>query len=173
MIMPPIAIVSPSSTVTCVLTLRCEKDGELMPLPALPEAASGLGIGAVTSWLITIVTTPLGLTRARIVRPIPVLVFEIELVKRELPFCCTLEVAIELTVGTESPTVIEAGMLSVAIKLGADSTFVLLVLSLAWSSASNCLLCPTRVPAVRAIPPAPRDPSNCCAGTVAFVAPRF
>ncbi len=37
--MPPIATVSPSSTVTCVLTLRCEKDGESMLLPRSLTAA--------------------------------------------------------------------------------------------------------------------------------------
>ena len=36
-----------------------------------------------------------------------------------------------LTVGTESPTVMDAGMLSVAITLGAESTLVLVLCSFA------------------------------------------
>jgi hypothetical protein len=48
-----------------------------------------------------------------------------------------LDDAIELTLGTESPTVIDAGMLSVAITLGADSTLLLLLVSFAWRNARS------------------------------------
>src|SRR5580704_8884869 len=124
--MPPIATVSPSFTVPWVLTFRCEKEGESMSLPEALEEDSGFGIGAVMFWLITMVTTPLGLMRARIFNPTPVLVLWTELANSVVPAVWTPAGAIPLTVGTESPTVMDAGMLSVAITLGADSTLLLL-----------------------------------------------
>ena len=62
-----------------------------MLLPDAPADESGFGIGAVTSWLITMVTTPLGLTRARILRLMLVPVFEIVcLVNCDVPPTVTL-----------------------------------------------------------------------------------
>src|SRR3569833_3331484 len=73
----------------------------------------------------TIVTMPLGLTRARMFRPVPVLTFEIVLKASELPPLVTPGLTLcELSVGTESPTVIDAGMLSVAMIFGEERTFV-------------------------------------------------
>ena len=64
-------------------------------------------------------------------------------------------------VGTELPTVMEAGMLSVAITLGADSTLLLVVCSLAVSKARSWRGCPTRIPDVNDAPAAPTLPRNC------------
>ena len=71
-------------------------------------------------------------------------------------------------------------MLSVAITLGADSTLVLVLLSLAWSNARSWRVCPTRIPAVNPIPGSPPtplvgvlEPSNCVPGTDEFAGARF
>src|SRR5689334_9320039 len=100
-----------------------------------------------------IVTTPLAFTRARIVSPTPVLTFWIVLVNREFPPAVTPGlIPCELSVGTDSPTVIDAGILSVAMILGASINRVLVVLSFAWRRARSSRLWPTRSPAVRLIP---------------------
>ena len=87
------------------------------------------------------VIMPLELTRARMVNVTPVLAFETVLVNSELPDDCTpCATASELKVGTDSPTFMVAGMLSVAISDGAAIVFVLPVVSSAFSAASSSRL---------------------------------
>src|SRR6202451_3726617 len=94
--------------------------------------------------------------------PMPVLVFDIVFVNCEVPPTVTPPLtASDDRVGTELPTVMEAGMLSVAITLGADSTLLLVVLSLAVRSARSWRVCPTRIPEVNDAPAAPTLPRNC------------
>ena len=73
------AIVSPSCTVTCVLTAFWENEGDW-----IAELEDGC-CGSLTCWLMTMVTMPLGLTRARMLSVVPVLTLEIVLVNSELP----------------------------------------------------------------------------------------
>src|SRR5581483_5691684 len=97
--MPPIAIVSPSCTVICVLIERLENDVEAL------DAPSGGGSGALTCWLITMVTTPLVLACARIDSVVPVDWVEIEFANGLLPFCWTPpSTADDVITGTWSPT---------------------------------------------------------------------
>ncbi len=99
--------------------------------------------------------------RARMFSPMPVLVFEIVFVNCEVPPTVTPGLtASEDKVGTELPTVMEAGILSVAITLGADSTLVFDVLSLAWSRARSWRVCPTSNPEVNVRPPAAALPRS-------------
>ena len=101
--MPPIAIVSPSCTVTCVLTAFWENEGDW-----IAELEEGC-CGSLTCWLMIIVTMPLGFTRARMLRVTPVLTLEMVLVNSELPPTCTpAPRPCELSVGTVLPTLIEA-----------------------------------------------------------------
>src|SRR5215472_19026992 len=80
-------------------------------------------MGALTCWLMTMVTMALELMRATISRVTPELVFEIVLAKTELPPDCTPEATpCEERVGTCVPTFMVAGMLSVAMTLGAEMT---------------------------------------------------
>ena len=111
--MPPMATVSPSAIVICVLTLRRSMLGEAMA----PLAASG----TLTSWLIISVTIPEAFTRGVIQRVTPVCTLVTVFVNREEPSCCAPDArACEDRVGTDAPTVIEAGMLSVAMTDGAE-----------------------------------------------------
>ena len=86
----------------------------------LADGASRL----LTSWLIIRVTMPLAVTRARMFRVTPLLRLETVLAKSELPPDCAPVTACEVRVGTSWPTLMDAGMLSVAINMGAEITFV-------------------------------------------------
>ena len=69
----------------------------------------------------TSVTTPLGLTRAFTCRVTPVFWEEMLLVTVLDP---AMVVELEVCTGTWAPTLSEAGMLSVAIRLGSDRILV-------------------------------------------------
>src|SRR5579862_1263813 len=106
-------MVSPSWTVTCVCTDLVAKEGELI---LLPEPCGVVGVGSLTLWLITMVTIPLGVTRATMFSPIPVATFEIPVVTDPvMPLAVELDCA-----GTVLPTVMDAGILSVAITDGEE-----------------------------------------------------
>ena len=84
---------------------------------------------------------PLELTRARMLSVTPVLTVLTVLLKRELPPCCTPPAtACEVSVGTLVPTFMVAGMLSVAMMLGAEMTRVREVASLEVIVASSSLV---------------------------------
>ena len=69
------------------------------------------------------VTTPLEFTRARIFSVTPVLRLLMVLVKTLLPPDCTPPAtACDVNTGTSCPTFMVAGMLSVAMMLGAEMT---------------------------------------------------
>jgi hypothetical protein len=88
------------------------KEGELI---LLPEEAGVVAPGVLTFWLITMVTIPLGVTRATIFSPIPVLTLETPVVTDPS------ELTVELDcVGTVEPTLMEAAMLSVAMTEGEE-----------------------------------------------------
>src|SRR6476660_5589742 len=72
------AIVSPSCTVTCVCTVLVAKLGDEM-LEVV------VGCGALTFWLIAMVTTPLAFTYGVIFSDTPVLLLPIVFEKTELP----------------------------------------------------------------------------------------
>src|SRR5471032_3020771 len=85
---------------------------------------------------------PLELTRARMLSVTPVLTVLTVLLKRELPLCCTPPTtACEVSVGTLVPTFMVAGMLSVAMMLVAEITFVRVVASAEVMVASSSLVC--------------------------------
>src|SRR5436190_6886283 len=113
LMIPAKAIVSPSCTVTCVFTVLVAKLGdEIFDVV--------VGWGALTFWLITIVTTPLAFTNGVMLSETPVLRLPTVLVKSELPDdWAPAAIPCEVRVGTSSPTFREAAMLSVAMMLGA------------------------------------------------------
>src|ERR1700722_8340543 len=110
---PPMAMVSPSRTVTCVLKDRVENDGESIVLLVFALA----GCGWLTVWSMIMVTMPLELTRAVIESVVPVVWLETEL--KELPVTATPD---DVSTGTLCPTFMTAGTLSVAMILGAAIT---------------------------------------------------
>jgi len=81
--MPAIAIVSLSCTVTCVLTLRFENDGDW-----IADVAAG-AMGELTSWLMISVTMPLGSTRAMICSVTPEFRFVMLFANTVFPPFCT------------------------------------------------------------------------------------
>src|SRR5690349_1412521 len=98
LIMPAIAMVSPSCTVTWVCTFLVAKLGEEM-LEVV------VGWGALTFWLITMVTTPLAFTYGVMFSDTPVLRLPTVLVNSELPDdCAPGAMPCEVKVGTSSPT---------------------------------------------------------------------
>src|SRR5579885_1902238 len=120
-----------------------------------------VGCGELTFWLLISVTMPLELTRAMMLRPTPVLWLLTVLVNREFPPSCTPPAtAWELSVGTDSPTWICAGMLSVATTVGAEITRARVVCSCAVSSASSSRLWPTSIPAESCNTPPAVVPNN-------------
>src|SRR5271157_2753569 len=121
--MPAMATVSPSCTVTWVEKDRFWKEGDLIWLDAAGAC------GELTFWLMTMVTMPLELMRARMHRVTPELRLDTVLVNCEVPLWVTPLTACEVSVGTSSPTFMEAVMLSVAIMLGAEITRVWLLVS--------------------------------------------
>src|ERR1022692_4389415 len=113
------------------------------------------GWGELTFWLMIMVTMPLEFTRAVMFSVTPVLWLDTVLVNSELPPDCTPPTACEVSTGTWSPTFSEAGMLSVAMMLGAEITRVYLLVSDAVTAASSSWLRSTSAPVMSATPPAP------------------
>ncbi len=66
------------------------------------------------------VTTPLGFTRAFTFKVMPVLTPEMLWVKALVPPCCSGVPTWEVSTGTCVPTLMVAGMLSVAMRLGSE-----------------------------------------------------
>src|SRR5580658_1412656 len=96
-----------------------------------------------------IVTIPLGVTRAVILSPIPVLVLETPVVTDPV-----IPLAVELeSVGTVVPTLMDAGILSVAMTAGAERTFALLSDSINDTVPRSWRLLPTSMAAERPTPP--------------------
>ena len=112
--------------------------------------------------MITIVTIPLVFTRASTFSVTPVFTLLIVLANSELPCDCAPVTACALNVGTDWPTLIEAGMLSVATTVGAEITFALLLATCTFTVANNWRERPTRIPPVNVVLPPTRLPSNCC-----------
>ena len=104
------------------------------------EAPAEGGEGVLTSWEIIKVTTPLGLIRAITFRVMPLVRLLTVLVNREVPPLLTPETACEERVGTSSPTLRVAMMLSVAIKFGAAMVLACPALSCAVSRPSSSRL---------------------------------
>src|ERR1700722_18405863 len=94
------------------------KEGELI---LLPDDEGVVGAGSLTFWLIIMVTMPLGVTRATIFSPMPVLTLEIPVVVDPSALVVELD-----WVGTVEPTLIDAPMLSVAITDGDEIILALL-----------------------------------------------
>src|SRR5262245_6921121 len=128
-------------------------DGELIPLDVV-------GIGELTSWLITSVTIPLGVTRARTFKLTPVFCWATELANSELPPCWTLVTAWAVRVGTEGRTFRTAGMLSVAMTEGAERTLARFSFSCSCTAARSSRLFPTKVAVDRLVTPAPKSLRN-------------
>src|ERR1035441_2308339 len=97
---------------------RFEKEGDCIALDA------DTGCGELTVWLMIMVTMPLELMRARMSSVTPELTVLTVLLNSELPLDCTPVTACEVSVGTLSPTFIDAIILSVAMMLGAEMTRV-------------------------------------------------
>src|ERR1700678_1034696 len=96
-----------------------------------------------------IVTIPLGVTRAVILSPIPVLVLETPVVTDPV-----IPLAVELdSVGTVVPTLMDAGILSVAMTAGAERTLALLSDSINDTVPRSSRLLPTSMAADRPMPP--------------------
>ena len=69
------------------------KEGELIELPDVELVVAS---GSLTLWLITMVTIPLGVTRATILRPIPVATLEIPVVTEPvIPLAVELDQAVK------------------------------------------------------------------------------
>ena len=103
--------------------------------------------------MIIIVTTPLGVTRATMLSPMPVLTFETPVVTDPRALAVELD-----WVGTVEPTLIDAGMLSVAITDGAERTLALLCASRSVTVPRSSRLLPTNIAADS--PLAPGTPPN-------------
>src|SRR5580658_8662287 len=101
-----------------------------------------------------IVTMPLGVTRAVILSPIPVLVLEMPVVTDPV-----IPLAVELdSVGTVVPTLMEAEILSVAMTEGEEMIFALLCDSIKLTTPWSARLLPTSTEADRPMPP-PASPA--------------
>src|SRR5580700_1880716 len=101
-----------------------------------------------------IVTIPLGVTRAVILSPIPVLVLEIPWVVAPV-----IPLAVELaSVGTVVPTLMDAGILSVAMTAGAERTLARLWDSINVTVPRSWRLLPTSMAADRLTPPPAASP---------------
>lgn len=145
-IWPPMAMVSPSCTVTWVEIDLVAKEGEAILLPDVAEVVAS---GSLMFWLIINVTMPLGVTRAVIVSPIPVLVLETPVVTDPV-----IPLAVELdSEGTVVPTLMEAGILSVAMMEGEEMTLALLSDSIKLTTPCSARLLPTSMEADRPTPP--------------------
>src|ERR1039458_10034862 len=162
---PPMATVSPSCIVSCVLMERLENDGESPTLVDDDPAK-----GALTCWLTIIVTTPLELMCARMFSVTPVLWLLTPWTSCELP-PVTPDKPVEVATGTWLPTFMVAGTLSVAMILGEEITLEREVFSDAFSRPSSCLLLPTIMPAVSDRLPEDTAASACVAPEIAEVAP--
>jgi len=113
------------------------------------------------------VTMPLGVTRAVIFSPIPVLTFETPVVTDPV-----IPLAVEpASVGTVVPTFIEAGILSVAMIEGEEIIFALLSDSIKLTIPESTRLLPTRVAAERLTPPQQSPPNREAAVLVIAVVP--
>jgi len=102
------------------------------------------------------VTMPLGVTLAVIVSPTPVLALPIEFVTPP-PMALVMD---PCSVGTVVPTLMDAGMLSVAIIDGVEMTFALLCVSINDTMPERARLLPTSMDAVNAAPPPLKAESN-------------
>jgi hypothetical protein len=102
----------------------------------------------------SMVTTPLGLTRAVMLMVMPVLSELTVLLNTLLPLDCTPPTtACEVSTGTSVPTFMVAGMLSVAMMLGEEMMRACPLVSCAWRTPRISLLAPTSVPNDRPKPP--------------------
>jgi hypothetical protein len=150
-----------------VVTDWVAKEGELILLPELAEL---VGPGVLTFWLIIMVTMPLGVTRAVMFSPIPVLTLETPDVTD--PSALTVELD---WVGTVAPTLIEAGILSVAMTEGEEIILELPSDSIKLTTPESARLLPTSIAADRLTPPetgaAASPPNNEAAVVVIAVGP--
>ena len=118
-------------------------------------------------WLMTIVTMPLGVTRAKMFSPIPVLTLDTPVVTDPV-----IPLAVEpASVGTVVPTLMDAAMLSVAIIDGDEMIFALLSDSIKLTMPESTRLFPTSVEADRLTPPPVSDPNSEAAVFVTTVDP--
>ncbi len=111
--------------------------------------------GSLTFWLMIMVTMPLGVTRAVIFSPIPVLTLETPVVTDPSAL-----VVLPAAVGTVVPTLIEAGMLSVAMIEGEEIIFALLSDSIKLTIPESTRLLPTSVAPLRVMPPPASEPKS-------------
>src|SRR5579863_5310227 len=102
------------------------------------------------------VTTPEGVTRASIFNVTPVFTLEMELANSEFPPDWTPVTACAESVGTSVPTLMLAGILSVAITEGAERTLARLSDSCNWTAAKSRRLLPTRADPERLVTPSPK-----------------
>jgi hypothetical protein len=113
------------------------------------------------------VTMPLGVTRATIFSPIPVLTLETPVVTDPV-----IPLAVEpASVGTVVPTLMDAGILSVAIIDGEEIIFALVSDSIRLTIPERMRLFPTSVAADRVTPPPVSAPNSEAAVLVDPVAP--
>ncbi len=122
-IRPPTATVSPSCMVIWVCTTCCEKEGVrfwvVLPVPLL--RCRSRRCQTVTVLLIDDQRHHAAGIHSRIhFRVMPVLTPEMFWVKALVPPCCSGVPTWEVSTGTCVPTLMEAGMLSVAIRLGSE-----------------------------------------------------
>src|SRR5277367_2896459 len=108
-----------------------------------------VAVGSLTCWSIIMVTMPLGVTLAVIARVMPVLVLLTALVTAP-PMALEMD---PCNVGTVVPTLMEAGMLSVAIMDGDERIFALLCDSMRLTMPESTRYLPTIAAPVRVTPP--------------------
>ena len=161
-IWPPMAMVSPSCTVTCVVMDLVAKEGDWMFVNE-----GSVACGSLMLWLMIMVTMPLGVTRAVIFSPIPVLTFETPVVTDPV-----IPLAVEpASEGTVVPTLIDAGILSVAMIEGEEIIFALLSDSMSCTMPDSVRLLPTNMEADKLTPLPVSDPNSEAAVFVTTVDP--